>query len=542
MNARTHVPPPVNEPVFSYAPGSPERAELKARLEAMANEVVDIPLLIGDEEVRTGDTFDVVMPHAHGHVLARAHRAGADEVQRAIETSQEAWKEWSSTPWNDRAAIFLRAADLLAGKWRQTVNASTMLGQSKTAHQSEIDAAAELVDFFRFNVHFAERIYGEQPISTSGVWNRSEYRPLEGFVYAITPFNFTSIGGNLPAAPAIMGNVAIWKPARTAILSNYYIAKIFQEAGLPPGVINFITGSSAQISEMLLADPRLAGIHFTGSTEVFQSLWKMVGENIADYKGYPRVVGETGGKDFIVAHPSADPAALVSAIVRGAFEYQGQKCSAASRVYVPESLWSEIEGPLVESTEGLAMGDPRDFRNFVGAVIDRPAFEKTCGYIERARASDDADIIAGGQCDDSEGYFVRPTIIRSHTPKYESMCDEIFAPVLTVYVYPDDQWAETLELVDTTSPYALTGAVFADDRNAVREASDALRHAAGNFYINDKPTGAVVGQQPFGGARASGTNDKAGSALNLLRWVSARSIKENFAPPTDHRYPYMAEE
>ena len=542
MNGRIKVPEPVNEPVLSYAPGTPERAELQGRLAEMADEVVDIPLLIGDEEVRTGDTFDVVMPHDHGHVLARAHKAGPDEVRRAVESTQGAWAEWSETPWSDRAAIFLRAADLLAGPWRQTVNAATMLGQSKTAHQAEIDAAAELVDFFRFNVHFAERIYSDQPISSPGMWNRSEYRPLEGFIYAITPFNFTSIGGNLPSAPALMGNVAIWKPARTAILSNYYVARIFQEAGLPPGVINFITGSSVQISEILMADPRLAGIHFTGSTAVFQSLWKTVGDTIADYRSYPRVVGETGGKDFVLAHPSADPDALVTALVRGAFEYQGQKCSAASRAYVPRSLWKEIEGPLVETTDGLAMGDPADFSNFVGAVIDRSAFDKITGYIERARAADDAEVIAGGESDDSTGFFIRPTVVLTSDPLYESMEDEIFGPVLTVYVYDDDAWDETLELVDTTSPYALTGAVFSRDRDATRQATKALRHAAGNFYVNDKPTGAVVGQQPFGGGRASGTNDKAGSAMNLLRWVSARSIKETFVPDTDYRYPYMDEE
>ncbi|GMV04833.1 MAG: 1-pyrroline-5-carboxylate dehydrogenase [Gemmatimonadota bacterium] len=539
MNGNVKVPPPRNEPVLSYAPGTPERADLKVKLKEMSAQVVDIPLIIGGEEIRTGDTLDVVMPHKHGHVLAKAHKAGPDEVKKAVAASREAHHDWSTMRWEDRAAIFLKAADLLAGPWRQVLNASTMLGQSKTAHQAEIDAAAEMVDFFRFNVHYAEKIYGEQPLSDPGMWNRSQYRALEGFVYAITPFNFTSIGGNLPSSPAIMGNTVVWKPARTAMLSNYYMAKLFEEAGVPAGVINFITGNSGAITDELLSHPDFGGVHFTGSTGVFNSFWKTIGASVGSYKSYPRIVGETGGKDFIVAHPSADRQALVTAILRGAFEYQGQKCSAASRVYVPESIWADIEDALVEETNNIAMGDVADFSNFMGAVIDNAAFDKIKGYIDRAKASKDADVIAGGDCDDSVGYFIRPTLIRAKTARYESMCEEIFGPVLTVHVYKDKDWSKTLQVLDGTSPYALTGAVFSQDRRAIREAMDTLRHAAGNFYINDKPTGAVVGQQPFGGARASGTNDKAGSALNLLRWVSARTIKETFVPPKDYRYPFM---
>ncbi len=539
MSGNVKVPAPINEPVLSYAPGTPERAALKDRLKEMAGQKIEIPLIIGGEEIRTGDTLDVVMPHKHGHVLATAHKAGPDEVKRAIAAAMDAHHDWSTMRWEDRAAIFLKAADLIAGPWRQVLNASTMLGQSKTAHQAEIDAAAEIVDFFRFNVHYAEKIYAEQPISDPGMWNRSQYRPLEGFIYAITPFNFTAIGANLSGAPALMGNTVVWKPARTALFSNYYMAKVFEAAGVPAGVINFITGNSAAITGAVLADRNFGGVHFTGSTGVFNSFWKDIGANIGDYKSYPRIVGETGGKDFIVAHPSADAQAVATAIVRGGFEYQGQKCSAASRAYIPESLWAEMKDGLVEETNGISMGDVSDFSNFMGAVIDRSSYDKIKGYIDRARESADAEIVAGGECDDSEGYFIRPTLILAKTSDYESMCDEIFGPVLTVYVYPDSDWSKTLKLVDSTSPYALTGAVFADDRRAVREAMDALRNAAGNFYINDKPTGAVVGQQPFGGARASGTNDKAGSALNLLRWVSARTIKETFVPPTDYRYPFM---
>ncbi|MGD8320155.1 MAG: L-glutamate gamma-semialdehyde dehydrogenase [Gemmatimonadota bacterium] len=539
MSGNVKVPPPINEPVLSYAPGTPERAALKEVLDRMAGEQIEIPLLIGGEEIRTGDTLEVVMPHDHGHVLATAHKAGPDEVERAVAAAMEAHQAWSTMRWEDRAAVFLKAADLLAGPWRQILNASTMLGQSKTAHQAEIDAACELVDFLRFNVHFAEKIYAEQPMSSPGMWNRSEYRPLEGFVYAITPFNFTSIGGNLPSAPAIMGNTVVWKPARTSLFSNYFLAKMFEAAGLPPGVINFITGNSAQITKAILANPDFGGIHFTGSTSVFNSFWRDIGANVASYRSYPRIVGETGGKDFIIAHPSADPDAVRTALVRGGFEYQGQKCSAASRAYVPASMWEEIRDALADEVSGIPMGDVADFTNFVGAVIDRAAFDKIKGYIDDARDSDDAEIIAGGTCDDSKGYFIEPTVILAKTSDYVTMCEEIFGPVLTIHVYEDADWSDTLKVVDETSPYALTGAVFAQDRRAIREAMDALRDAAGNFYVNDKPTGAVVGQQPFGGARASGTNDKAGSSLNLLRWVSARSIKETFVPPTDYRYPYM---
>ena len=542
MSGKINVPLPVNEPVLSYAPGTPEKDELKQVLAKQSGETVEIPLLIGGEEIRTGDTGDVVMPHNHGQVIAKYHKAGPDEISKAVDASQEAWREWSSWRWEDRAAVFLKAAELLAGPWRQIVNASTMIGQSKTAHQAEVDAACELIDFYRFNTYYAQQIYEDQPFSDPGMWNTSEFRALEGFVYAITPFNFTSIAGNLPGAPALMGNTVIWKPARTAMLSGYYLFKMFEEAGLPPGVFNLITGNSAEITQRVLLDRHFAGTHFTGSTPVFNSFWKMVGDNIDNYATYPRIVGETGGKDFIVAHSSADPAALQTAIVRGSFEYQGQKCSASSRVYVPESVWAEMKDGLIEETAGLTMGDPADFRNFVAAVIDRSAFDKIKSYIDRARDADDSEILVGGECDDSVGYFIRPTIIQAKSPKIESMCDEIFGPVVTIYVYPDGEWEETLKLVDTTSPYALTGAVFANDRRAVQEATVALRHAAGNFYINDKPTGAVVGQQPFGGSRASGTNDKAGSKLNLLRWVSARTLKENLIPPTDYRYPFMGAE
>lgn len=541
MSGDIQVPIPINEPVQSYAPGTAERSAIKRRLEAMARDQVEIPLLIGGEEVRTGETASAVMPHCHGHVLATWHLAGEKEVRRAVEAARAARREWSHWPWEDRAAVFLKAADLLATSWRDTLNAATMLGQSKTVHQAEIDAACELIDFFRFNVHFAERLYEDQPVSSPGVWNRVEYRPLEGFVYAVTPFNFTSIAGNLPAAPALMGCTVIWKPAIAATYSSYYVARLFEAAGLPPGVINFVPGDPVAITKALLEDPEFAGLHFTGSTFVFRQLWSTIGQHIDGYKSYPRVVGETGGKDFIVAHPSADAEALTTAIVRGAFEYQGQKCSAASRVYVPESVWRRIRDPLLAAVDDIAMGDVADFRNFMGAVIDAKAFAKLAGYLDEARKSPDADILVGGETDDSVGYFVRPTVIQAKRPDYRTMCEELFGPVVTVYVYPDERWDETLALVDATSPYGLTGAVFATDRRAVAQAHRALRYAAGNFYVNDKPTGAVVGQQPFGGSRASGTNDKAGSMLNLLRWVSARTIKETFAPPTDYRYSFMGD-
>ena len=539
MNGTYSVPHPKNEPVRSYAPGTSERDSIKARLATMAADQIEIPLIIGGQEIRTGRTTDAVMPHRHCHVLATCHRSGTDEIKQAIQASTDTHWEWSAMRWEDRASIFLTAAELLATTWRDTVNAATMLDQSKTVYQAEIDAACELIDFLRFNVHFAQTIYEGQVFSSEGMWNRTEYRPLEGFVYAVTPFNFTAIGGNLSSSPAIMGNTVLWKPSSAALLGSYYVMRLFEAAGLPPGVINFLPGPPAETTELVLSSPHFAGVHFTGSTGVFQGLWKTAGERIGSYRSYPRLVGETGGKDYIVAHPSADLDALKTAIVRGCFEYQGQKCSAASRVYVPESLWQQLKDPLVDETNAITMGEPTDFRNFMGAVIHASAFEKITGYIDRAAASSDADIIAGGEYDDSEGYFIRPTIIQSHKPDYESMCDEIFGPVVTVYAYPDAGWTEVLALVESTSPYALTGAVFSRDRVALREAREALRFTAGNFYINDKPTGAVVGQQPFGGGRASGTNDKAGSALNLLRWVSAQSIKETFVPPTDYRYAFM---
>jgi 1-pyrroline-5-carboxylate dehydrogenase len=539
MSGAYRIPAPVNEPVHSYAPGTPERAALKDTLAGMSATQIEIPIVIGGTEVRTGRTKQAVMPHRHGHTLATWQRAGTDEATKAIAAAREAHGEWSSWRWEDRASVFLRAADLLATTWRPRVNAATMLCQSKTAHQAEIDGAAEVVDFFRFNAHFAERLHAEQPLSETGVWNRTEYRPLEGFVFAVTPFNFTSIGANLPTAPALMGNTVVWKPASTAVYSSYYIFRLLEAAGLPPGVINFLPGDAGRISEGVLRHPDLAGIHFTGSTAVFQSMWRTVGEHVAGYKSYPRLVGETGGKDFIVAHASADRAALITAIIRGAYEYQGQKCSAASRLYVPDALWRAMKQDLVEQIAAIPMGDIADFRNFMGAVIDRAAFDDITGYVEDARKSADADILVGGEADASEGFFIRPTLIQAKRPDYRTMCEEIFGPVLTVYVYPEQQWTETLRVVNGTSPYALTGAVFAEDRRAVREAMQALRFAAGNFYVNDKPTGAVVGQQPFGGARASGTNDKAGSMLNLVRWVSARSIKETFVPPTDYRYPFQ---
>lgn len=536
------VPAPANEPIRSYAPGSPERASLKAQLEKMAGEQIEIPLIIGGKEIKSGNTANVVMPHDHQHVLATYHQADEEHVQMAVEAANKAWKEWSEYPWEQRVSIVLKAAELLAGPYRDTLNAATMLGQSKTAYQAEIDSACELIDFLRFNASYYQQILSEQPaFSPSPTWNRSEYRPLEGFVLAITPFNFTAIAGNLTTSPAIMGNTVLWKPAATAIYSGYYIMKIFQEAGFPPGVINFIPGPAEKIGGQTLTHPDLAGIHFTGSTGVFQHFWKTVGENIHNYKGYPRIVGETGGKDYIVAHPSADREALKCAILRGAFEYQGQKCSAASRAYIPKTVWAAIKDDVVKEANGIKMGDVRDFSNFFSAVIDERSFDNIAGFIEHARNASDATIIAGGECDKSKGYFVRPTIIETTNPEFKTMCEEIFGPVLTVYAYDDDKFEETLELCDRTSPYALTGAIFSQDRSAVNTAIKALRHSAGNFYINDKPTGAVVGQQPFGGSRASGTNDKAGSYLNLLRWTTVRSIKETFVPPTEYRYPFMGE-
>ena len=542
MSGVWNIPQPHNEPVLNYAPGSSERAALKSALNAVGSRVADIPAVIGGREVRTGETHDVVSPHCHGRVLAKVHQADAANIDAAVKAATEAQRDWGHWRFEDRAAVFLRAAEMLATTHRQLLNAATMLGQSKTAYQAEIDSACELIDFFRFNVHYAERIYQEQPGSSPGVWNRLDHRPLEGFVYAITPFNFTAIGGNLPTAPALMGNTVVWKPAATAMLSNWFIYKLLEEAGLPPGVINFVSGDSVAISERLLSDRRLAGIHFTGSTPVFQSLWKTVAANLDRYAGYPRIVGETGGKDFILAHPSADADALAVGIVRGAYEYQGQKCSAASRAYIPDSIWPAVRDRVVAMIEDIRMGDVADFRNFMGAVIDRRAFTRLKNHLDAAKADPGVKVLAGGGTDDSVGFFVEPTLLEVEDPAYRLMCEEIFGPVLTAHVYPASRWRETLTLVDQTSPYALTGAVFARDRGAIAEADRALRHSAGNYYINDKPTGAVVGQQPFGGSRASGTNDKAGSILNLLRWVSPRSIKENLSPPRDYRYPYMGAE
>jgi 1-pyrroline-5-carboxylate dehydrogenase len=533
------VPPPVNEPVKSYAPGSPEKAAIKARLASMAKERIEMPLIIGGEEIRTGDTAESVMPHDHSHVLGVYHRASTKQVELAIAAAKRAGADWSNWAWEDRAAVFLRAAELLTTTWRPTINAATMLGQSKTVFQAEIDSACELIDFWRFNPHYAQELYDEQPLSNHTMWNQLDYRGLEGFVYAVTPFNFTSIAGNLPTAPALMGNTVLWKPAASAMLSAYYLMKLLEEAGLPPGVINFVPGDAAQISDVALGHRDLAGVHFTGSTAVFNKMWQTIGANMSRYASYPRIVGETGGKDFIVAHASADPQALAVAIARGGYEYQGQKCSAASRVYVPRSLWPTVKERVVAIIEEIKIGDPTDFRNFMGAVIDKRAFTKISEYIDDAKQN--AKIVAGGKVDGDTGYFVHPTLVETDDPGYRLLCEEIFGPVVTVHVYDDAKWAETLRIVDTTSVYALTGAVFATDRRAVREAAMALRNAAGNFYVNDKPTGAVVGQQPFGGARGSGTNDKAGSKLNLVRWVSARSVKETFSPPTDYRYPFMDE-
>jgi len=534
-NGVFQVPEPVNEPVRDYEPDSPERAELKTELADLWGREVEIPLVIGGEEVRTGNTAPMVAPHDHQHSLGSYHKAGAREVELAIEAAEKARPEWARMPWEERIAIFLRAAELLATTHRDRINASTMLGQSKTVHQAEIDAACELIDFWRFNAAFAQDLYAEQPFSGPGMWNRLEHRPLEGFVFAVTPFNFTSIAGNLPTAPAMLGNTCVWKPASTSVYSNYFLVKLLEEAGLPPGVINFVPGPGAAVGDPVMASPRLGGLHFTGSTATFQSLWKTIGDNLKSYGQYPRIVGETGGKDFVFAHTSADPQALAVGLLRGAFEYQGQKCSAASRAYVPRSLWGTIKNRMGDMLSGLRMGDVADFRNFMGAVIDARSFAKLKAAIEGAHD----EVVFGGECDDSVGYFVQPTLIETKDPRSYTMCTELFGPVLSVFVYEDKAYAETLELCATTSDYALTGAIFANERSAILQAKEALRFAAGNFYVNDKPTGAVVGQQPFGGSRASGTNDKAGSILNLVRWVSPRTIKETFVPPTDYRYPFM---
>ncbi len=531
------VPPAVNEPVRSYAPGSPERASLQRRLAEMSAEVVEIPIVIGGRRIHTGDLATVTNPCAHQQVLARFHQATPELVQDAIAACAAARADWASWRWEDRAAVFLRAAELLTTTWRDTILAATMLGQAKTVHQAEIDAACELIDFWRFNAQFAQELYAEQPVSDHSMWNQLDYRGLEGFVYAVTPFNFTAIGGNLAGAPALMGNTVLWKPSHTAMLSSWYVMQLLEEAGLPPGVINFVPGDAAMISGIALTHRDLGGVHFTGSTSVFNGMWETIGKNMAHYRSYPRIVGETGGKDFIVAHPSADPQALAVAMVRGAFEYQGQKCSAASRAYVPASLWPEVKARCITMMAEMKQGDVRDFSHFVGAVIDQKAFTRISGYLEHARAT--ATIVAGGNCDSTTGWFVEPTIVETSDPTHRMLCEEIFGPVLTVHPYADAEWSSILQTVDATSPYALTGAVFSRDRQAVREAAMALRNAAGNFYINDKPTGAVVGQQPFGGARGSGTNDKAGSKMNLLRWVSVRTVKETFVPPTQWPYPFL---
>jgi 1-pyrroline-5-carboxylate dehydrogenase len=536
------VPNAFNEPTLSYAPGSSERALLKQTLGRMGAETIDIPNVIGGQDIATGALREVRSPHKHALLLARCHEGGAKEAEKAVEAALAAFPEWSRTPFSARAAVFLKAAELLATRYRATLNAATMLGQSKTAYQAEIDAACELIDFLRFNVSFAQRIHEEQPISAPGTWNQSDPRPLEGFVFAATPFNFTAIAGNLPTAPALMGNTVVWKPSQNATLSAHYIMRLLIEAGLPPGVINLVYGAPQPIADVMMTRPELAGVHFTGSTDVFRHLWKQAAERIGTYRNFPRLVGETGGKDFVFAHPSADVDTLAVALVRGAFEYQGQKCSAASRAYIPASLYPRVKERVVALMSEIRMGDVADFRNFMGAVIDLRAFERIGRYLDQARSDPSCTIVAGGGVAGEEGFFVQPTFIETKDPQHRLMTEEIFGPVLAAWVYPDKEYERALELCDRSSPYALTGAFFARDRAAIGPASSKLRHAAGNFYINDKPTGAVVGQQPFGGARASGTNDKAGSSLNLLRWTSPRIIKENFAPPTSIGYPFMGAE
>lgn len=541
FNGIFDVPQPANEPVLGYGPGSPERAELKGKLQEMLGQEAEVPMIIGGKEVRSGALAEMVCPHDHRHLLGRYHQGNAMYVEQAIAAANEARTVWSQMPWDSRAIVLLKAAELLSGKYRQTLNAATMLNMSKTPHQAEIDSACELIDFWRFNPHFMQMVYGDQPLSTRGVMNYMEHRPLDGFVLAITPFNFASIAGNLPTAPALMGNTVVWKPASAAVLPAYWIMKILEEAGMPPGVINMLPGPGPIIGPAALGHVDLGGIHFTGSTRVFSTIYLEVGSDIRKYIAYPRIVGETGGKDFVFAHASCDIDALATALVRGAFEYQGQKCSAASRAYIPDSIWPKLKERMLADVATIKMGDICDFTTFMGGVIDRNAFATIRGYIDLARSSPDMDILTGGGADDANGYFIEPTIVESRDPKSKLMVEEIFGPVLTVYVYPENQYDATLELCDESSPYGLTGAIFAQERAAIVKAMDALRHAAGNFYVNDKPTGAVVGQQPFGGSRASGTNDKAGSWLNLERWVTPRVIKETFLPPTDFRYPYMAE-
>ncbi len=543
QNAKAIVPKPINEPILSYAPGTPERAALKARIQELKSQQIEVPLIIGGQEIKTGNMGEMRIPHDHQHILGYYHQAGEKEVKMAIEAAMDAWQSWSKMPWESRAAIFKKMASIIQRHNEQTLNAATMLGQSKNAFQAEIDASCEMIDFLNFNCWYAQELYSQQPTySPDGMWNRLEHRPLEGFIFAVNPFNFTSIGGNLAAAPALMGNVVVWKPASSSVYSAHFMMELFREAGVPDGVINFIPGFGRDVGPNVMTNPNLAGVHFTGSTAVFQGMWKTVGENIANYKSYPRIVGETGGKDFCIAHESSDIDALVTAMVRGAFEYQGQKCSALSRAYIPTTIWSELKEKYVAQVNDIKMGDPEDFSNFMNAVIDKAAFDSISAYIDGAQNSDDAKIITGGNCDDSVGYYIEPTTILTDNPKHRTMCEEIFGPVLTIYLYDPKDWETTLKLVDTTSPYALTGCVWGQDREAVNEATERLNHAAGNFYINDKPTGAVVGQQPFGGSRASGTNDKAGSMFNLIRWISMRTIKETFDPPKDFRYPFMGEE
>jgi 1-pyrroline-5-carboxylate dehydrogenase len=542
FNGIFHIPEPANEPGLQYAPGSPERAELEARLKEMLGEQAEVPMIIGGKEVRNGKLADIRCPHDHKHLLGRYHQADAELVTRAVDAAQKAKREWGEMPWESRGVVLLKAAELLAGKYRQTLNAATMLNMSKTPHQAEIDSACELIDFWRFNPYFMEEVYGDQPMSTPGVLNYMEHRPLDGFVLALTPFNFTSIAGNLPTAPALMGNTVVWKPASAAVLPAYFIMKVLEEAGMPPGVINMVLGPGPIVGPPALNDVRLGGIHFTGSTYVFSTIWLTIGSDIRKYVSYPRIVGETGGKNFVFAHTSADIDALVAALVRGAFEYQGQKCSAASRAYIPDSVWPQVKEQLLGEIGDIKMGDITDFRKFMGAVIDEKSFNTINEYIDFAKNSPDMEIIIGGGSDKSTGYFIEPTVVVSKDPKSRLMVEEIFGPVLTIYVYPEAEYDQTLELCDQTSPYALTGAIFALERSAVVKAMNTLRHAAGNFYVNDKPTGAVVAQQPFGGTRASGTNDKAGSWLNLERWVSPRAIKETFLPARNFRYPYMEEE
>ena len=540
INGKFTVPLPANEPVKTYAPGTAERDEIKIELEREKKEQIEIPCIIGGKEIKTGNIHTCVLPHDHRTVIGNYHAAGKKEVQEAIIAAHEAWKEWASYEWHERAAVVLKAADLLSGPWRQRINAACMLAQSKNVFQAEIDAACELIDFFRFNTYFAMKIFEEQPLhSSSGIWNRVDYRPLEGFVFAVTPFNFASIAGNLSSSPAIMGNTILWKPASNAVYTAYQIMKLFQEAGFPDGVINFIPGSGSVVGPEVLLSSDLAGVHFTGSTPTFQSIWQTVGTNIRNYRSYPRIVGETGGKDFIIAHKSADVSVLGTALIRGAYEYQGQKCSAVSRAYIPKSLWGNLSDFIAGELKSIQIGDVDDFSNFMNAVIDEPAFDKISNYIQGARDSEEAEIVVGGDCDKGTGYYIQPTVILTQNPHFTTMEEEIFGPVLTVYLYEDDEYEQALHLCNETSPYGLTGAVFSTERGAIAMAERILLHAAGNFYINDKPTGAVVGQQPFGGSRASGTNDKAGSVLNMVRWTSPRAVKENFAPPSDYRYPFM---